>query len=379
MSPVFLFGKTVDSTLSAAGSVARRVQQRLLAPPCRPKMQVSAALVCSRAGSYNRLLCLFFAPNRARIMARKVIIDTDPGIDDAVALCMALFDPRLEVVAVTAVAGNVSAEQATRNVQAIIEQLDPPRWPRIGAASEPDQGRPVDAEYIHGRDGLGNADFEVAELHHQRPSEKVICDQIRNAPDSVTIVALGPLTNIARALGRDPDLVSAIGRILIMGGAVATSGNVTATAEFNVYCDPFAARSVFRSATTKTLIPLDVTNRLVMTYDQFDQLPGEDSKAGRFLRRILPFAFRSHRLELGQEGIHLHDAVALTAALHPELFKMEEMAADVETQGELTTGATVFDRRQIPQWRPNMEVAVDVDTAGVMDAIIRGLRAAAED
>ena len=116
-------------------------------------------------------------------MARKVILDVDPGIDDAVALCLALFDPRLEVVAATAVAGNVPAEQATRNVQTIIEQLDPPRWPRIGVATEPDMAAAVDNRSIHGSDGLGNADFAVAELHHQHPSEKVICDEVRAAPE----------------------------------------------------------------------------------------------------------------------------------------------------------------------------------------------------
>src|SRR5262249_7219311 len=150
-------------------------------------------------------------------MPRKVILDVDPGIDDAVALALALFDPRLEVVAVTAVAGNVSAEQATRNVQTIIEQLDPPRLPRIGAAVEPERAAPVDARHIHGADGLGNADFPVAELHQRHPSEKVIADEIRAAPDSVTIIALGPLTNVASALRRDPTLAGQIGHLLVTG------------------------------------------------------------------------------------------------------------------------------------------------------------------
>ncbi|GAG13881.1 unnamed protein product, partial [marine sediment metagenome] len=103
-------------------------------------------------------------------MARKVILDVDPGIDDAMAMCMAMFDPRLEVVAVTAVGGNCSPERATRNTQAIIEHLDPPRWPRLGAASPPDDGLPVDGRHVHGIDGLGGAQFDVAELHHLRPS-----------------------------------------------------------------------------------------------------------------------------------------------------------------------------------------------------------------
>ena len=310
-------------------------------------------------------------------MARKVILDVDPGVDDALALCMALFDPRLEVVAVTAVAGNVSAEQATRNVQGIIEQLDPPRLPRIGAAREPDNGRPGDNRQLFGADGLGNAHIQVAELHHVHPAEKVICDEVRAAPDSVTIVALGPLTNVARALARDAELSSLVGRIHIMGGSVRVGGNVTASAEFNIHCDPESARSVFRSATTKTLVPLDVTNQVMMTFAQLDELPPDSTRAGSFLRRILPHCFRTHRTELGLEGFLIHDAVAMAALLHPELFHAEPMHGDVETRGDLTTGSTIFDRRSGRKSRANMEVLTEVDVAGVMDCILRGLGAAA--
>ena len=157
-------------------------------------------------------------------MGRKVILDVDPGIDDAMALCLALSDPELEVVAVTAVGGNVSPAQATRNVQAIIERLDPPRWPRLGAASEPDNRLAVDRRSLYGSDGLGGTGFVVAERQHLLPSEKVICDQVRDAPHSVTIVALGPLTNIARAFIRDPELPTLVGRIVIMGGTVSGPG-----------------------------------------------------------------------------------------------------------------------------------------------------------
>ncbi len=311
-------------------------------------------------------------------MARKVILDTDPGIDDALALCMALFDPRLEVVAVTAVGGNCAPEKATRNVQAIVEHLDPPRWPRLGAASPPDAGLPVDGRHLHGIDGLGGAHFDVAELHHLHPSEKVICDQVRAAPEgAVTIVALGPLTNVARAFLRDPELPSLVGRVVMMGGAVLGPGNITPAAEFNFYCDPPSARTVFRSHSTKTLIPLDVTNRILLSYDLFNRLPDESTKVGRFLRKLLPPAFRGYRQQFGLEGIHVHDAVALMAVCHPELFTTEEMAGDVETLGELTAGMTVFDRRRVPAWRHNMEVALEMQTERVIEAMIRALESAA--
>lgn len=305
-------------------------------------------------------------------MARKVIIDCDPGIDDAVALCLALFDPRLEVVAVTATAGNVSAQQASRNVQTIIDLLDPARHPRIGAASGDAQAG-TEGGHIHGEGGLGNASFPVAQLHHPHPSEKIICDEVHSAPDEVTMICLGPLTNLAVAFQRDPGLSALIDRVIIMGGSVDGVGNVTPSAEFNIHCDPVSARSVFQSPTTKTLIPLDVTRQVPLTLDFINDLPGEDSRAGQLLHATVPYLFRSHHQLLGQESIYLHDAVALAAAVQPDMFQTEYMAGDVETCGELTSGTTVFDRRTNATWRNNMEVAVSVDADSILNFLIRGL------
>jgi inosine-uridine nucleoside N-ribohydrolase len=311
-------------------------------------------------------------------MARKVILDIDPGVDDAVALCLALFDPELEVLAATAVAGNVPAPQATRNVQALVEQLDPPRWPRLGEASEPEYGIPADRRLVFGPDGLGDSHLPVAELHHRHPAEKVLADEVRSAPGEVAIIALGPLTNVAATLRREPALAGQIHQVVMMGGSICAPGNATVAAEFNIYCDPESARMVLRSPLTKTLVPLDVTSRLILTFDLLDQLPDERSRVGGLLRRMLPFTFRAHRERLGMEGIYLHDTVALVAAIHPEWFVFEEMAADVETVGELTRGCTVFDRRMNRQWRVNVDVAVDMNTDAVLDYILTGLRRAAQ-
>jgi inosine-uridine nucleoside N-ribohydrolase len=306
-------------------------------------------------------------------MHRKVIIDCDPGIDDAVALTLALFDPRLEVVAVTAVAGNVPAERATINVQAIIEQLDPPRFPRMGVATPAADVPYLDARHLHGPDGLGGAGLAVSQLARQHPAEKLICDEVRAAPGDVTIVCLGPLTNIARALVRESDLADQIGRLVIRGGSVKGVGDVTPCAEFNIYADPGSARAVFRSPTMKSLIPLDVTDQVVWTLDLLDNLPDEQTRAGKLLRATLPYLFRSHRQQLGLESIRLPDAVAIAAVLHPELFRTEDLAGDVETLGEITLGATVFDRRPQPSHRAGMEVALDIDSAAVTDCVVRGL------
>jgi inosine-uridine nucleoside N-ribohydrolase len=309
-------------------------------------------------------------PTMSKNMARKVIIDCDPGIDDAVALSIALFDPRLDVLAVTATAGNVPAEQASRNVQAIIERLDPPRFPRLGAATFAEGCAGTDNRFMHGDDGLGNRGFVVSRLHHQHPSEKVICDAVRAEPHGVTLVCLGPLTNVARAFQRDPELPLLVDRLVISGGCVDGIGNVTAAAEYNMFFDSNSARTVFRSPVTKTLVPLDVTRTVRLTLDFLDKLPPETTRVGLFLRQILPFIYRAYHQQLGQESILLHDVVAMVSVLDPTLFECAEMSGDVETRGELTLGTTVFDRRYSPQWRPNMDVALRTDPEKVTACIV---------
>ncbi len=311
-------------------------------------------------------------------MARKVIIDCDPGIDDAIAISMALFDSRVEVVAVTATAGNVPAEQASRNVQAVIERLDPPRIPRVGAASFAETSAGIDNRLVHGDDGLGNQGFVASRLHHQHPSEKLICDAVRADPHNVTLVCLGPLTNIARAFQRDPELPVLVDRLVISGGCVDGIGNVTAAAEYNMFFDASSARTVFRSPVTKVLVPLDVTRTVKLTLDFLNKLPPETTRTGAFLRQILPFVFRAYHQHLGQESILLHDAVTMAFVLEPTLFECVEMSGDVETRGELTMGTTVFDRRYNPQWRPNMDVARRTDPETVVGRILDALASAGE-
>src|SRR5262245_792897 len=311
-------------------------------------------------------------------MPRKVIIDCDPGIDDALALTLALFDPRLEVVAISAVAGNVPAERATLNVQAIVERLDPPRYPRLGAATTAEDVPYTDGRHLHGPDGLGGAELAVSKLARQHPSEKLISDEVRAAPGDVTIVCLGPLTNIARALVREPELAELITRIVIRGGSVKGIGDVTPCAEANIYADPAAARAIFKSPITKTLIPLDVTDQVVWNLDLLEKLPADFTRAGKLLRATIPYLFRSHRQHLGLESIRLPDAVGICALLHPELFHTDELAGDVETGGEITTGVTVFDRRPVSPHRADIEVALEVDAAGVVDCLVRSLAEAGQ-
>ena len=303
-------------------------------------------------------------------MSRKVIIDCDMGIDDAVALCMTLFDRRLDVLAVTATEGCVTAEQANDNLQAIVSELDPDRYPRLGMASRTAGAPAVDTRFLYGGDGLGNAGFES--LHRQRatPADKLISECVRANPEEVTIVCLGPPTNLARAQRRDPTLAGLIDTVIMTGGTLTGRGNITQCAEFNFYFDPTSAQEVIRSRTTKILIPLDVTREVTFGLELMEELPDTETRTGCFLRQILPHTFRANRQQLGLEAITLNDAVGALALLEPELFHYEPLACDVETSGELTRGYLVADRRIQPEWRPNLTVATSIRSDQVRQYIL---------
>lgn len=313
-------------------------------------------------------------------MARKVIIDCDPGIDDAVALVLALFDPRLEVVAITACAGTVDAEQATQNVRALVERLDPPKIPRIGSALDPELGAAVsNGTLLHGDDGLGNLDWLPVSRQHSLTSDKLIADRLRADPGEVSIVCMGPLTGVAKAMGRDPALIPMVDRIIIAGGSATGIGNVTPTAEFNMHFDPQSAQAVFHSATTKSLIPLEIARDLSFGFELVEKLPPKYTKVGAVLGEIVPHYCRAIRQHLGQESINLHAVLPILMLVEPMLFGWEEMAGDVEVGGELSRGTTVFDRRSPRQWRANMEVATSIDRDAAYDAFYNCLKFAAHD
>jgi|694.fasta_scaffold28953_4 inosine-uridine nucleoside N-ribohydrolase len=309
-------------------------------------------------------------------MTRKLIVDGDMGTDDAVALCMLLFDSRIELLGLTAVEGCVTAEQANHNLQAIISELDPARHPRLGLAQSAAGAPPITGRHLYGEDGLGNTHFEIQSKQHLLPSEKLIIDLVRKSPGEVSILCLGPLTNLARAIQRDPAIETMVDRVVMVGGSVQGVGNVTPTAEFNFYFDPDSARSVLRSKLTRTLVPLDVTRQVSFGLEMLNELPSESTRSGLFLRQVLPFAFRAYRQQLGHETITLNDAVGALAVCEPELFQFEDMAGDVETEGELTRGMTVFDRRVPQEWRSNLEVAVSLRVEAARQYLLDQLQVA---
>ena len=187
-----------------------------------------------------------------------------------------------------------------------------------------------------------------------------------------SLAAQDPTTGLDARL-RKTGIAELVDRVVMTGGSIQGIGNITQAAEFNCYFDPQSAQEVFCSRTTKTLIPLDVTSQVRFGLDLLEKLPERFCRAGEFLRQILPFAYRSYRQQLGQEDIILNDAVGILGVLEPELFDFESMAGQVETEGQLTRGVTVFDRRQAPEWRNNMEVATAIREEQIVPTIVQRL------
>src|SRR5581483_9939618 len=224
-------------------------------------------------------------------MAHKAIIIADPGIDTAVATTLALLDPEVELLGLLATPGNVKAEQATRNIHILVEQLDPPRWPRLGAA--PTIAYDIDGTRLHGVIGLGGIDFPCAQLHHPHPGDKLLSDLTRQFPKEITVVILGPCTVFARALDRDSELSALVKRLIVVGGAWHEPGDAGPASEFHFTCDPPAARQVLQCGAPITLLPLDVTRKVILSPTDLQKLPRPDSQAVRFLQRIIPHSFSS--------------------------------------------------------------------------------------
>jgi inosine-uridine nucleoside N-ribohydrolase len=305
-------------------------------------------------------------------MPRKVILIADPGIDGAFAVALALHDPDLDVLGLAATAGNVSAEQATLNVHILVEQFDPPRWPRLGAALPVEYE--IDGRHLHGPGGLGGAKFPCAQLHHPHPSDKLLIDLVRQFPKEVAVIVLGPLTVLARAFDRDPELPALVQRLVCLGGAWHEPGNAGPVTEFHFTCDPAAARQVLRCGAPLTLIPLDVTRKLLFAPGDLLELPAPDSPTCRFLRQIVPYGIGATSNLYGIEGFHLKDVLGIVAVALAAALSTRPMIVDVETRGELTRGMSVIDARPGRREAANVELAVGVDVAAVREYIDHVLR-----
>lgn len=312
---------------------------------------------------------------------RRLIIDCDPGIGDALAIVLALADPNFDLLAITPCAGCVAGSVATRNIQAIVATLDPAKWPKLGSARgaagvadpAPDLFEPLLGP-LHGPTGLGDLEFPSAQLHSPHDSSKILVDLVRAMPHEVTVLCLGPLTNIAAAAERAPDFLESIGSLVCLGGAISCGGDVTASAETNLFLNPEAARLVIGSRHAKKLVPIDVTSKVILAIDQFPRITETDSVANRFLRKLLPVSFRTHHQLLGIEGIRIAEAAALALISRPHLAKTQTMPVHVETDGLFSRGSTIADRRPQFSSGSNTEVVTELDAQGVIDYVAEILK-----
>jgi len=304
-------------------------------------------------------------------MTKKIIIDTDPGIDDALAIALLCNSPEVEIAAITAANGNLPAEDSLRSVYRILSFLRVSEKPMIGVGR--DWPRTADdARHIHGNDGLANTYLPAFTRQTAEPASKLISSILTGSRKPVTIVALAPLTNIADALDRVEGKTK-LERIIVMGGAFHVPGNASPVGEFNVFHDPESARTVINSGLPVTIVPLDITTSIVFTVRDFDVFSHSKAGAGKLARMLLPFYLQAHRRYHKLDGVHLHDPIAAALIVAAELFTTKKAWVDVETEGEITRGQTVIDDRPFSPKAPNVDVVTAVDAEALKNFILARL------
>jgi purine nucleosidase len=299
-------------------------------------------------------------------MPRQIIIDTDPGLDDAVAILLALAaTDELEVLALTAVAGNLPLAQTERNARRVCELARRPELPVYAGCARPLMGSLVTAERIHNDPGLDAVLPEPAVPLQARHGVDFLIQALLSAePGTITLCALGPLTNIAIALVKAPEIAGRIGELVIMGGACFELGNVTPAAEFNMHVDPQAAAIVFGSGATITMIPLDVTHQLLTTPPRLAALGALGNRCGEVVAALLVAFERNRSAKFGARAMTLHDPAVIGYLLRPALFEGREVNVAIETQSPLTLGMTVVDWWGVTDRKANARLMKTVDASG---------------
>jgi purine nucleosidase len=295
---------------------------------------------------------------------RKIIIDTDPGQDDAVAILLALGSPEdVEVLGICAVAGNVPLPLTQRNTRIVCELAGKPEV-RVFAGCDVPLSRPlVTAEHVHGKTGLDGPQLAdpTMPLQDQHAVDFIIDTLRHEAPHSVTLCPLGPLTNIAIAMQRAPDIIPRIGQIVLMGGAYFEVGNITPAAEFNIYVDPQAADIVFKSGAPLVVMPLDVTHKALTNRARIEAFRALGTEPGRMVAEWTDFFERFDMAKYGSEGAPLHDPCVIAYLIDPSLFTGRHINVEIEVQSELTMGMTVADWWGVTDRPANALFMGDVD------------------
>jgi purine nucleosidase len=306
-------------------------------------------------------------------MPRKIIIDTDPGQDDAVAILTALASPEdFEILGIVAVAGNVSLMQNARNALKIVELSGRTEVPVYAGCERPMRRTLVTAEAVHGETGLDGPDLPAPQivLRPQHGVDFLVQTLLAHEEKTITLATLGPLTNVAMAMVKAPQIIPRIKEIVMMGGGYFEQGNITPSAEFNIYVDPDAADIVMRSGVPITMSPLDLTHTMLSTPERLARFRALGNKSGIAVADMLGFSERFDLAKYGEKGAPLHDPTVIAFLLKPELFEGRHANCAIETSSELTVGSTVVDYWGVTDRPRNVFFLRSGDAEGFYDLLI---------
>ena len=301
----------------------------------------------------------------------RIIIDTDPGVDDALAVLLALASPEIQLEALTTTQGNVSVEKATRNALSVLELAHASHIPVAQGSMFP-LVQPLRAsDSVHGASGIGNSKLpEPRSKPVPQHAVDYLIERVLAEPNQISIFPIGPLTNIAMAIRKAPGFAKAVKEFVIMGGAIHEGGNATPLAEFNIFVDPHAAHIVFHSGIPITLIPLDATHKCLLEQEHVDRLLKIKSPVSRFISEAVEVYLKSS-LERGYAGSALHDPLTLATIIAPELLTLKEYYIDVDISGGVSMGKTFADFYHMTQKPANMKVALDVHAEDFIELFLQ--------
>ena len=303
---------------------------------------------------------------------KKIIIDTDPGQDDAIAILLALASPEeINVLGITAVAGNVALKLTSRNARVICELAGRTDLSIFAGCNSPMSRPLITAEHVHGKTGIdGPTLFEPKMRLQNKHGVDFIIDTLKSHnPGTITLCCLGPLTNIGSAFKKAPEIISRVKQIILMGGAYFEVGNITPSAEFNIFVDPEAAQIVFKSPVKKTILPLDVTHKILVTKERNDAFRNLDTPIGKTVAEMLEFSERFDKQKYGSDAAPLHDPSVIAYLLKPNLFSGRFINVEIETKSQLTLGMTVADWWGVSNRPPNALFINKVDVDGFFDLL----------
>jgi len=315
---------------------------------------------------------------------QRIILDTDPGLDDALALFLALASPEVQLEAITTVSGNVYVDLTTRNALALLELTGRTTIPVARGCDRPIVRQPVVADYVHGHNGLGGISLPEPQLRPvKQHAVDLIIEKIMAAPREIKLVPVGPLTNIAMALRKEPRIAENVREVVIMGGALRVPGNVTPEAEFNIFADPHAAHMVFHAGWPMRLVTLDVTQKTLLERERVQALASNGNPITWLIQQMVENFLNTFGSPRGITAFQMHDPLCLSAAFQPEIITWEPAYVDVEIGSSLTLGETVAYFSNLTEdidpslehlHAPNMLTSVEVDVERFISMFVDRIR-----